>query len=94
MGSKMNCWDVKKCGKAGKCPASTLKEANGFLGGKNAGRGCVYVTGTFCSGTVQGTFKEKEKNCLACDFFKMMKQEEGTAMNVASFNVFVRERLA
>jgi hypothetical protein len=94
MTAKMNCWEFKKCGKMGTCPASTLSSADGYLGGRNAGRSCVYVTGTLCSGTIQGTFKEKEKNCLACDFFLVLKKEEGTAMNAITFMDHVRKREA
>jgi len=39
----------------GVCPAATFEAADGFCEGKNGGRACVYITGTFCSGTIQGT---------------------------------------
>lgn len=64
----MNCWEAKKCGREagglkvvelGICPAYT----------QQAGEACWLVAGTFCGGTVQGTFAEKEKNCMNCDFY-------------------------
>ena len=94
---KLNCWEYKKCGREsggknahllGVCPASTLSLANGFLEGVNGGRACVYVTGTFCSGTIQCTFKDKEKECLDCDFYKYLRSG-GTNFSVLTFKKFV-----
>jgi hypothetical protein len=28
------------------------------------------VAGTFCGGDVQGTYAEKEKNCMTCEVFR------------------------
>ncbi len=67
MPAKQNCWEMKKCGREpggvktpelGLCPASTDKTADGLNGGKNGGRICWAVTGTFCGGKIQGTFAE------------------------------------
>ena len=44
--------------------------------GRNAGRACWAIAGTFCGGKVQGTFAEKEKSCLACAFYKLVRKEE------------------
>ena len=35
------------------------------------------MSGTFCGGKVQGTMAQKELSCMACDFFKRVKAEEG-----------------
>lgn len=84
--NKKNCWEVKKCGREpggakttefGVCPASQEASASGLNGGKNAGRICWAVAGTFCGGKVQGDFAAKSVSCMACEFFKMVKQEEG-----------------
>ena len=65
----MNCWEFKKCGREqggpqvaefGVCPAYT----------RNAGDACWMVAGTFCGGEVQGTFAEKQQNCMNCNFYK------------------------
>ena len=81
----MNCWEFKACGREsgganaadlGVCPAYTEKRLNGIHGGRNAGRACWVIAGTFCGGRVQGTFAEKEKNCLACDFYKLVRHDE------------------
>jgi hypothetical protein len=84
--TKSNCWEVKKCGREphgikskelGVCPASTDKQNNGKNFGINAGRFCWRVAGTFCGGTVQGTFAQKATNCSKCDFYLGVKSEEG-----------------
>lgn len=99
--SKVNCWDFKKCGREpggekttelGVCPATTLTEANGFLDGVNGGKACVYITGTFCSGVLQGTHKEKEKECAKCDFYKLLKKEHGIDVSVLRFQDYINEK--
>ena len=83
--AKINCWEQKKCerqpggrlaGELGICPASTLEKLNGVHGGKNAGRACWIVAGTFCGGAVQGTEAQKQHNCWKCDLFQLVKKEE------------------
>jgi hypothetical protein len=84
---KQNCWEFKKCGREvggvkekelGTCPANVTRELNGTHGGKNAGRACWVVSGTMCGGNVQGTFAKKYDNCEKCDFYRVVKQEEGS----------------
>ena len=83
--TKQNCWEFKKCGREqggakeaelGVCPAATDASSNALNGGKNGGRICWAVTGTFCGGQVQGTFAQKQLSCLVCDFFIKTKEEE------------------
>ena len=82
---KKNCWEVKNCGRQpggdkvnelGICPTALAKECDGINGGKNAGRYCWAVAGTFCKGEVQGTFARKLENCLACPFYLQVEREE------------------
>lgn len=98
---KLNCWEYTNCGRnpggknvstLGVCPASILTSANGYLGGENGGRACVYITGTFCAGTIQGTFKDKEKHCTECDFYKSLRKDETTHISVLSFVRFVNDK--
>lgn len=86
---KENCWEFKKCGREeggknsvimGVCPASAAKNHDGRNDGKNAGRHCWKVAGTFCDGTVQGTWAMKMKSCSQCDFFKHVMRQEGPKM--------------
>jgi hypothetical protein len=85
-----NCWDSKKCGRQpggekvtelGVCPAATHAASDGTNGGKNAGRYCWSITGTFCGGKVQGTYAQKHLSCMNCDFFKQVRLEGKNAGN-------------
>jgi hypothetical protein len=84
---KLNCWEIKKCGKEinGKnpevsyaCPAASDESSDGINGGKNAGRICWAVAGTFCDCETQGNLAQKIDSCMTCDFFKQVKSEEGS----------------
>ncbi len=81
----MNCWESKNCGRQsggpkaselGVCSAATATEHDGKNGGKNGGRYCWKVAGTLCGGKVQGSYAAKAVSCMACDFFKQVKQEQ------------------
>lgn len=83
---KQNCWEFKKCGRQpggpnekelGFCRATTNFTYNGRNDGMGSGRYCWKVAGTLCDGELQGTYAEKIKTCLECDFYKMVKSEEG-----------------
>ncbi len=83
---KQNCWEFKRCGRDPDgaritgldiCPATTDTSCNGLNSGKNAGRICWLVAGTFCESNVQGTFAQKRRSCITCDFFKFVEAEEG-----------------
>jgi len=83
---KKNCWEFTQCGREpgganaddmGVCPAALDSEANGIHGGKNGGRICWAVAGTFCKGERQGSFVDKQLSCMNCDFFRQLKNEEG-----------------
>lgn len=88
---KLNCWEVKKCGREaggskvaelGTCPAAECASCDGLNGGKNAGRICWALTGTLCGGKIQGSFAQKQLNCLACEVYKMVHSEEGAAFKL------------
>jgi hypothetical protein len=83
---KLNCWEIKNCGREvggnktddlGVCPAASNEKSNAINGGKNAGRICWAVAGTFCGGRVQGDFAMKTVSCMTCEVFKQIKKEEG-----------------
>jgi hypothetical protein len=76
-----NCWQYKKCGREnqnelGICPAVTEEKAHKINGGKNGGRVCWAVAGTYCNGKVQGTYAEKVITCSECDFRMKVREEE------------------
>jgi len=86
---KQNCWDFKKCGRQpggtrvaelGVCPAATMTRADGMNGGIKGGRICWALAGTLCGGQVQGTFAQKLTNCMACDFYKQVRAQEGAQL--------------
>lgn len=84
--TKKNCWEFKNCGRhaggpsaaeLGVCPAAIDSAYDGTNGGKNGGRYCWWVAGTFCDGEVQGLWATKLATCATCDFFKQVRKEEG-----------------
>ena len=91
---KKNCWEHKNCGRErggkfeaamGVCPAATDARLHGVHDGKNAGRVCWMIAGTFCGGKVQGTFGMKYKTCEQCDFYQTTKAEEGPDYKLSVF---------
>lgn len=99
--SELNCWEFKKCGreiggvnagKEGICPAAENIEADGFCGGKNGGRACIYIIGTLCDGACQRTYANKEKICDKCDFYLQLKKEYPGEMTIFSFFDYVIKR--
>ncbi len=84
----LNCWEYKHCGRQpggakvgdlGVCPASLDRSSQGTNGGNNGGRFCWYVAGTFCGGTVQGSFAQKKASCMSCEFYKVVRVDEGAS---------------
>ncbi len=83
--TRLNCWEYKKCGREqngeradelGVCPAALDTSFDTINHGKNGGRVCWAIAGTFCGGEVQGAFADKRKSCVQCDFFKMVSSQE------------------
>jgi hypothetical protein len=86
---KLNCWEVQKCGREpgghavaaqGPCPAAVERTLDGVHGGKNSGRTCWVLAGTFCAGQVVGTAAKKLANCMECPFYQQVHREEGDAI--------------
>lgn len=83
---KLNCWELKKCGRQpggknvdelGACPAATDDSSYGINDGKKAGRYCWAIAGTLCGETIQGTFAQKLSDCLMCEFYQKVREQEG-----------------
>jgi len=83
---KQNCWEIMNCGREpggknvgelGICRVPLSGIGDGFNEGKNRGRICWAITGTFCGGEIQGTYAKKLKSCETCPAFKKTKEEEG-----------------
>ena len=82
---KKNCWEYMECGQGpdgdkvesiGICPAANEVRLNGVHGGKNAGRSCWVVSGTFCDDKIKKDLDHNLETCTACAFYKFVKQEE------------------
>ncbi len=81
----MNCWEFKKCGRqpggelngSRPCQVPKMSIYDGINGGKNGGRVCWIVADTVCDGDVQETFHQKLEACSQCDFYRIVKEEEG-----------------
>ncbi|MCK5114164.1 MAG: hypothetical protein KAR11_05315 [Phycisphaerae bacterium] len=80
-----NCWEMKKCGRQpggeevdefGACPAARSSEYDGINGGLYSGRFCWMIPGTFCDGKSHGSLVEKLAQCLKCEFFRQVSEEE------------------
>lgn len=87
---RLNCWEYMKCGREpggqhvadfGVCPVTETESANGIHGGCNGGRSCWGVGGTLCGGKVQGLFACKIEHCQDCDFYHLVKYEEGNSFS-------------
>ena len=83
---RLNCWEFKRCGRQpggekvqelGVCCASIEDRAHGLNSGINGGRCCWAVAGTLCGGSKQGSFSAKLGGCLNCDFYNLVRQEQG-----------------
>ena len=84
--SKQNCWEFKKCGRQpggakvgefGVCAAAVERRTDGVNDGKNGGRACWAIAGTLCGGQVQGSFVAKLGNCLKCEFYQLVGEQQG-----------------
>ena len=82
-----------KVSEHGVCPAAVYEAADGFLDGTNGGRACAFNCGTFCDDVVQGTHRDRRKNCERCDFFQLLLEEHGSAVSAHAFCRFLEEHL-
>jgi hypothetical protein len=79
-----NCWEVMRCGRGpgstngDVCPAATETRLDGVHGGINAGRACWVIAGTLCVDVIaSGKFARKMETCFNCDFYRLVRKEEG-----------------
>ncbi len=87
--NKKNCWEHFQCGRQpggdkakemGICPAAEKTVLNGFNKGINGGRACWAIAGTLCKGKTQGTYAQKLGDCLRCEFYASVRQEQGGSL--------------
>lgn len=86
---RKNCWEHFQCGRQpggekigdlGVCPAATENKLHGVNAGINGGRSCWAIAGTLCKGKTQGFFAQKLGDCLKCDFYASVRQDEGESL--------------
>ncbi len=71
-----NCWEIMKCGREQAGPrAAALGVCPAY---PDHGHSCWLVDGTLCEAKVQGTFAQKELNCLECDVYNRYDLRSGT----------------
>lgn len=93
---KINCWEFVGCGRelggenareSGVCRASFETSTTGINGGKNGGRICWAVSGTFCGFRMDGSYAKKILSCRSCEFFHTVRDEEGSEFILITNNV-------
>ncbi len=93
---KMNCWEFVGCGRelggdnveeSGVCKVVLETSADGINGGKNGGRICWAISGTFSEEKIEGYYAKKLLSCRSCSFFKKVKDEEGTGLSLTGINI-------
>lgn len=58
------------------------KAGGGANHGVSGGRVCWAIVGTLRGGKVQGTFAQKAFNCMQCEFYQTVRDEEGSAFRL------------
>ena len=86
MNGRKNCWEHKECGFGprgdkiednGICPAAQSGKLDGLHNGQKRGRTCWVISGTLYGGKPQGEFVKKYSTCTKCEFYQMVREEEG-----------------
>jgi len=95
---KTNCWEFMNCGRGpdnfGKkncsiCPATQPSSLDGLNEGKNSGRACWLIAGTFCDNEISGTYAEKINSCRDCAFYKEVNTVFGqTRLSIDNVDIF------
>jgi hypothetical protein len=85
--AKQNCWEFLDCGREPGgakveelevCPAAVDTRADGINGGKNGGRACWAIVGSFAGKIPSCPFPTAIKDCFGCKFYWLVSQEEGS----------------
>lgn len=98
-----NCWEKNKCGrepggarekKLGTCPVATFALADGFLGGKNGGRACIFIVGSLAPRDHEASCPALENralpDCFRCAFFNALKKKYKNSLNLEVFNRYIQ----
>ena len=53
---------------------------------------CAFITGTFCEEVLQGTYRDKSKDCWDCEFYRTLRHEHGAAFSMPAFALHLQKR--
>lgn len=71
----LRCWEIRKCGREkGGINEALLGPCRAY---PDRGHSCWMVTGTLCGGKIQGTFAQKDLNCLRCEVYQLYNLRSG-----------------
>ncbi|MBF0417066.1 MAG: hypothetical protein HQL86_02315 [Magnetococcales bacterium] len=72
---------------------ATFEMADGFLGGKNGGRACIFIVGSLASGELANSCislaKHAKRDCYQCAFFRALKIKYKKSFNLEVFNRYI-----
>lgn len=101
-----NCWEKNQCGREpgginearlGTCPVAVYQLADGFLGGKNGGRACIFIVGALASPEMKSTCAAIQQNestdCFQCHFFHALNKKYKKAFNIEIFNRYIQNAM-
>ena len=81
-----NCWELNNCHNK-ECPVHSATLYDGINHGKNGGRLCWFISGTFCGNVVQGTFAKKKLSCATCEVYKSIREEEKAEFLISKLHI-------
>lgn len=96
---KENCWEENKCGrepggkkakKRGPCPVPTFSLADGYLGGKNGGRACMFIVGKLNQSDRKMVCDSKLEDCKQCQFYKKLKAKYKKSFTEPLFEKYIQ----
>lgn len=96
----LDCWEYMLCGrgpggsnveKLGVCSVVRDSRFNGVHRGNNAGRACWVVAGSLNKDNIECPYAQKSKNCSACDFYQIVRKEEGDQLLPTIFLIRILE---
>ena len=74
---KPQCWEVMKCNNQTNCVVAINVKYHNLHDGKNAGRACWLVAGTFSKDkSNKNSCINKVSTCMNCNFFAMVQEQE------------------
>ncbi|UCG77422.1 MAG: hypothetical protein JSV21_07495 [Nitrospirota bacterium] len=96
---KTNCWEFMNCDRGpdgsdtienGTCQAASNTSLDGIHGGINGGRICWVVEGCTCFNNEFSSFVQKYVKCMECNFYKTVRDEEGSEFKVAPVSLYIK----